>query len=87
MTNMVLELPARRIAARPINPTPIAVFLPLVRDVQGIIARTLRIARASGRDYNDQCRAAASAVMAVRPDLSLDQALQAVTRMRELGAA
>ncbi|MBY0509814.1 MAG: hypothetical protein K2P94_06640 [Rhodospirillaceae bacterium] len=60
-----------------------ATAIPVPRDLDGIIARTLLRARAAGRDYMSQDRAAAMAVMAVRPDLSLGQALEAVTRARD----
>jgi len=60
-----------------------AAAIPASRDLDGIIARTLLRARAAGRDYMAQDRAAAIAVMAVRPDLSLGQALEAVTRARD----
>ena len=53
-------------------------------DLEGIVARTVLTARAAGRDYMSQSRAAATAVLAVRPDLSLGQALEAVTRLREV---
>jgi hypothetical protein len=57
------------------------------RDLEGIIARTLVHARATGRDSLAQDRAAATAVMAVRPDFSLGQALEAVTHVRLLAFA
>ncbi len=53
-----------------------------LRDLEGVVARTVRSARAQGRDYMSQSRAAAHAVMAVRPDLSLGQALDVVERLR-----
>lgn len=56
------------------------------RDLEGIIVRTLVMARATGRDYLAQDRAAATAVMAVRPDFSPGQALEAVNRVRDLAA-
>ncbi len=56
-------------------------------DVQGIVLRALSHARASGRDYVDQCRLAADAVVAVRPDLSPQEVLDAVFRMRERDTA
>jgi hypothetical protein len=55
---------------------------PVMRDLEGIVARTVRSARAQGRDYMAQSRAAAAAVMAVRPDLSFGQALDAVEHLR-----
>jgi hypothetical protein len=54
-------------------------------DVQGLIGRVLIRAKAMGRDDLTQTRAAAHAVIAVRPDLTLAQAFNAVTRMRALG--
>lgn len=59
---------------------------PALRDLEGVVARTVRMARAQGRDYMSQSRAAASAVLAVRPDLSFGQALDAVERLREVAA-
>jgi len=53
-----------------------------LRDLSGIVTRTVAAARGQGRDYMAQSRAAATAVMAVRPDLSLGQALDAVERLR-----
>jgi hypothetical protein len=61
-----------------------ALSQPFPRDLEGIIARTVGNARAAGRDYMAQDRAAASAIMAVRPDLSLGQALETVTRVRDM---
>ncbi len=52
-------------------------------DVHGVISRVLLSARAAGRDYVDQCRLAANAIVAVRPDLSFQEAHKAVFRMRE----
>jgi hypothetical protein len=52
-------------------------------DVRGIILRAVTSARAAGRDYVGQCHAAAAAVIAVRPDLSLREAFDAVTRLRD----
>lgn len=54
------------------------------RDLRGIVLRTVSSARASGRDYMGQSRAAAAAVMSVRPDLSFGEALDAVIRLREV---
>jgi hypothetical protein len=54
------------------------------RDLRGIVSRTVTSARASGRDYMGQSRAAAAAVMSVRPDLSFGEALDAVIRLREI---
>ncbi len=53
-------------------------------DLRGIVSRTVFSARASGRDYMGQSRAAAAAVMSVRPDLSFGEALDAVIRLREI---
>ena len=58
-------------------------ILPVARDLEGIIARTLGAARAQGRDYLSQSRAAA-AVLAVRPDLSFGQAFDTVTKARDV---
>ncbi len=55
-------------------------------DVQGIVSRVIAIARAAGRDYVAQCRLAADAIVAVRPDLSPQDVLKAVFRMRERDA-
>lgn len=65
-----------------VQPMPPA-FVPEVGDVRGIVARAVSSARAQGRDYVGQCRAAAAAVMAVRPDLTSHQAFDAVTRLRD----
>lgn len=54
------------------------------RDLRGIVARTVSSSRAAGRDYMSQSRAAATAVMSVRPDLSFGEALDAVIRLREV---
>lgn len=53
-------------------------------DVRGIVVRTVSSARAAGRDYMGQSRAAATAVMSVRPDLNFGEALDAVIRLREI---
>ncbi len=55
---------------------------PALRDLEGIVTRTVGSARAQGRDYMAQSRAAATAVMAVRPDFSFSQALDAVEHLR-----
>jgi len=60
---------------------------PMVGDLRGIVSRAVSTARATGRDYMAQSRAAAVAVTAVRPDLTLGQALDAVMRLRDLGDA
>ncbi len=62
--------------------SPASAMVPALRDLEGIVARTVTRARAAGRDYMSQSRAAAAAVLAVRPDLSLGQALDAVERLR-----
>lgn len=54
------------------------------RDLRGIVTRTVSGSRAAGRDYMGQSRAAAAAVMSVRPDLSFGEALDAVIRLREV---
>lgn len=56
-------------------------------DVQGIITRAVAVARAAGRDYVEQCRSAAEAIVAVRHDISFTEALNAVYRVRERDAA
>jgi hypothetical protein len=63
-----------------VNKRAVPAFAP--RDLEGVVARTVRSARAQGRDYMSQSRAAAQAVMAVRPDMSLGQALDVVERLR-----
>lgn len=74
-----------------ILPSPVVVGVAasqvVVDDVHGIIARAVSLARSAGRDYVAQCHSAAAAVVAVRPDLSLSDALNAVYRLRELGQA
>ena len=55
-------------------------------DVRGIVARTVGRARAMGRDDVTQTRAAAHAVISVRPDLSLTEAINAIGRLRASGA-
>ena len=73
--------PASASAAAPL---PVTVALD---DVYGIITRVVAVARAAGRDYAEQCRSAAEAVVAVRHDLSFTEALNAVYRVRERDAA
>jgi hypothetical protein len=53
------------------------------QDVQGVVKRALSAARAAGRDYVGQTEAAARAVAAVRPDLSLQDAVWAVNWLRD----
>ena len=65
----------------PVTTSPQALLV-VLDDVHGIITRAVSSARASGRDYVDQCRSAAQAVVAVRPDLSMQDALNAIIRMR-----
>ena len=70
------------------NPLPsaktgVAVLRTVGNDVHGIISRAVSLARAAGRDYDAQSRAAATAILAVRPDLSMDEALQTVFFLRE----
>jgi hypothetical protein len=43
-------------------------------------------ARALGRDDLSQTRAAAEAVMAVRPDMTLSQAMMGIERLQASGA-
>ena len=77
-----------KVPANPDNSSAIVVSIPVVLDdVQGIINRAVEVARASGRDYVAQCQSAAEAVIAVRHDLSLADALNAVYRFRERDAA
>lgn len=52
-------------------------------DLQGVVDRALGSARASGRDYLGQTDAAARAVVAVRPDLTMSQATLAVNWLRD----
>jgi hypothetical protein len=67
--------------------TPVAApRLPDFADVRGIIARTMQHARALGRDDLSQTRAAAEAVMAVRPDMTLSQAMMGIERLQASGA-
>lgn len=60
--------------------------LPDLADVRGIVARTLSRAKALGRDDLTQTRAAALAVLAVRPDLTLAQAMNGIARLQAAGA-
>lgn len=60
--------------------------LPDLADVRGIIARTLSHARSLGRDDLTQTRVAAQAVMAVRPDLTMSQAMNGIARLQAAGA-
>ena len=55
----------------------------ILHDVEGIVERSLRIARQTGRDYVSQSRQAALAVVAVRSDISFSEALIAVSRFRD----
>jgi len=66
--------------------TPAVPRLPDLADVRGIVARTLSRAKALGRDDLTQTRAAAQAVLAVRPDLTLAQALNGIARLQAAGA-
>ncbi len=66
-------------------PTSILARESSLTDLGGIVGRTVVRARALGRDYMSQNRAAAMAVMAVRPDLSFGEALDAVERLRDMG--
>lgn len=72
---------ARRAAGHAISRPSAALFGG--DDVRGIVARTILSARAAGRDYTSQSRAAAAAVLSVRPDLTFGEALDAVIRLRE----
>jgi hypothetical protein len=71
------------------NPVQTAAVPPpnALDDVHGIIARAVEVARAAGRDYIGQCQSAAEAIVAVRHDVSLSEALNAVYRFREQDAA
>lgn len=60
--------------------------LPDLTDVRGIVARTLKQARDLGRDDLTQTRAAAYAVMAVRPDMTMAQAMMGIERLQAAGA-
>ncbi len=53
------------------------------QDLQGVVGRVLRLARASGRDYLGQTEAAARAVVSVRPDMTMSQAMRAVNWLRD----
>lgn len=55
-------------------------------DVRGIVSRALDRARSLGRDGLTQTRAAAQAILAVRPDMTPAQAFDAVARMQAAGA-
>lgn len=59
---------------------------PDLGDVKGIVSRTLDRAKALGRDDLTQTRAAALAVLSVRPDLTLSQAMSGISRLQALGA-
>ncbi|NKB44087.1 MAG: hypothetical protein GKS03_07370 [Alphaproteobacteria bacterium] len=72
------------VSASAAAPIPVTIVLD---DVHGIITRVVAVARAAGRDYVEQCRSAAEAVVAVRHDLSFTEALNAVYRVRERDAA
>ncbi len=61
-------------------------YRPYLRDLEGIVSRTITNSRAAGRDYMSQGREAATAVLAVRPDLSFGQAMDAVERLRDVAA-
>ena len=88
MTTMVatdrwIPAPAAMSLVGDVLPVP---RLPDLTDVRGIIARTLSRTKALGRDDLTQTRAAAQAVMAVRPDLTLSQALNGISRLQAAGA-
>jgi len=61
-------------------------LLPDLADVRGIVSRALSQAKSTGRDELTQTRAAALAVIAVRPDVTLSQAFSAIARMQAAGA-
>ena len=54
-----------------------------MHDLEGIVARSVAAAKAQGRDYMSQNRAAATAVIAVRPGFSFGEALDVVSRLRD----
>ena len=54
-----------------------------LQDLEGIVTRSVASAKAQGRDYMSQNRIAATAVRSVRPELSLGEALDVVTRLRD----
>lgn len=56
-----------------------------LEDLRGIVSRTLDHARAMGRDHLTQTRAAAYAVVSVRPDLKFADAMVAVGRLQASG--
>ncbi|MBL8631189.1 MAG: hypothetical protein JNM81_16265 [Rhodospirillaceae bacterium] len=68
------------------NSLPLNSRLSNLDDVRGIVARTLSLAKSLGRDDLTQTRAAALAVIAVRPDLTLSQALSGIARLQAAGA-
>ena len=88
MTKMVTTdrwLPATP-AMSLVGDAPALPRLPDLADVQGIIARTRSQARSLGRDDLTQTRVAAQAVMAVRPDLTLSQVMNGISRLQATGA-
>jgi len=52
--------------------------------LRGVINRTIESAGKAGRDYDGQTRAAAVAVLSVRPDLSFAEALDLVVMYRSV---
>jgi hypothetical protein len=82
MANIATNIARAGLVSAPLLTSVSAPALPASRDLEGIVARTVTRARAAGRDYMSQSRAAAMAVLAVRPDLSFGQALEAVERLR-----
>ena len=88
MTTMVT--PDRWLPAAPAislaSNAPIRPGLPDLADVRGIITRSLSQARSLGRDDLTQTRVAAQAIMAVRPDLTLSQAMNGIDRLQASGA-
>jgi hypothetical protein len=63
-----------------------AARFPDLDDVRGIVSRTLSHAKSLGRDELTQTRAAALAVISVRPDVTFLQAVSAIGRMQAAGA-
>ncbi|MBL8645578.1 MAG: hypothetical protein JNK21_16720 [Rhodospirillaceae bacterium] len=81
----VIDLQEWRLTERPSEPS-IGLRVPDLDDVRGIVSRTLSQAKSLGRDELTQTRAAALAVIAVRPDVTLSQAFSAISRMQAAGA-
>ncbi len=52
-------------------------------DLETVIRQTLEDARDAGKDYFTQTREAVRAVLKVRPDMTVSEALTAVRRIRQ----